>query len=906
MNGEATFTVLHAERWRRLRELLGAAAVIDPTLAPMCSLIVKPYEWLDALARDALATLQNRPRLLRRLDDTRHLAALWLRSLKVVPLDWRSSGELLKEKTSEDWSPGILLVGNWGLVLRAAGHAAPTLEEAKEAQALVMTLALLGAAAELINDLAGGEPRVVVAFLAAIQTSLAEGWGAMAVALARRPREKARLAALVAAAQPTAAALSGDEAGRLTWDGALTLAKATVAPDPVRIGEEVTIGPLIKKISGHLVFCADEVQASATGTWKQGVLRGAVPHTARSGRVGVTNQERVQLASQAIDDFVASLAGWSKKAWTEGSASADEIKAALALDIAAVLKVDTSASRVRLLVRRATSNEVTILDAPRVALTRLGLRQDGVADQVIEREDSPAEATVVAGRDLTLDVGFDPRLAMTVRLTIGTGRFLRHGVPPITFVVEGAEVHGDLAASAELFLEGAEEPSDAHAFTVHAPPPRPAARVVLLRPRVVLRVVPGPGGSDPPLARSYAVRARTQDEGPVDADEAGRHLAEAAKTLRLDLDWAEPPLVTEDVLSVVGERVEGRDSAAVSDLLDALAAMAMKVPGWEDALWLALVPGGEGWFASESAEGAAAVGVASPGGVLAALTRVFGGETPPTVVPALRRSRVCGSVASDGTVLLDDVLEESRGLGPGEGNRPGLEAVLRAWDGRELGRRPLTGHRSSPPMRVAALLPASEEVGSLEVVRGGRVIASRSRSRLPPREEFKLAISRAERTPAGLEVAWTVEHPTRARPSVEVRVYSGRFLLPVGRASRCGDAMLVPPHRLPDAIDHVQLVATDGWNTATAEGGVTVRPPVAVVQPRPGAQILGLGHRKFLVMVHQASAVQLRLGEQLLGEAKDRDVVEFSAAITGSLRITDAQGGELASRPIEGPDGHCC
>jgi hypothetical protein len=366
----------------------------------------------------------------------------------------------------------------------------------------------------------------------------------------------------------------------------------------------------------------------------------------------------------------------------------------------------------------------------------------------------------------------------------------------------------------------------------------------------------------------------------VELEAARRTLDSAAARLGGRADVVELPWI-EDALAVTAVRPSGADDPRVAILLEQLERAAMRTPGYEHAIWIALVPDradnlspgadlAEPWapFAvSQPAEAALAVAVASPAGVLATLADVAQTIIASSraarellAVAALRRAPDAAGVAPEARATLVERAPTAYAaatpapriavlLAAGRGNAPRLRiiGVLGARGIRLVDTPRLDPDRSAGP-------GAPEPTSLTAVCLDG---AGRERARTP---------IRAHRTGDGAafgalvavtddiiavelrlddRVALRVEHPSaapklaadptghlesHARFALDWRLASGSarevvveiaasqdVWVPIAELCGCSERDVLPLWRLGPGDLRARIVATDGWNVDTAE-----------------------------------------------------------------------------------------
>jgi hypothetical protein len=340
------------------------------------------------------------------------------------------------------------------------------------------------------------------------------------------------------------------------------------------------------------------------------------------------------------------------------------------------------------------------------------------------------------------------------------------------------------------------------------------ARVVLVRPAVLRDGAPVSVGLDG--GRGAVIEA------------AGTASVEVGGDMIYDLPWLDDPL------AVISGDVRAADDARIPGLLDALSRAAARTAGFEDAIWIALVPderdapqspppkihaavGGQaaggawqGFARHLPAEAAIAVAVASRRGLVDLFTALFAsGRRRPQGRPVASRLRLAGTFDHGGEITLDPPREETRAAGPGAPCKTGVVAVALDAGGNALDSVPVRSLRDFQPSPFVLLLPVAPEVAAVELRIEDQVLARVPRIPGPPVLDVG-----AE----GGNVRWTYSHPISARPSFELEVIDG----PVGTLAMTLDPGLrsldLPLYRFaPDRALAFRLVASDGWNAVAQD-----------------------------------------------------------------------------------------
>ena len=292
----------------------------------------------------------------------------------------------------------------------------------------------------------------------------------------------------------------------------------------------------------------------------------------------------------------------------------------------------------------------------------------------------------------------------------------------------------------------------------------------------------------------------------VSQDRAWEALVTARETLgiaveKVDAFWL-------DDAALVTGRLEDPESSGAERLLERLARLAALHPGFEDAVWVALLPGTAPVARHAPAEAAARVAVATAGQLAQVL---------PTEVTRRMRTRVVrlvGTLGSEASITLEPPREEVRSRGQGAPIDSGLVAVALDGEGREMSERAIRTTRALGTRGFATLLPVSEETAEVELRLLGRTVHRLARPAGVPRLE-SVALSAST-------LSWTVEHSRAARCHLTVEMQWAGGWCPVASLGPCCETehllstTRLAPYESGEERPELQLrlVVTDGWNTA--------------------------------------------------------------------------------------------
>ncbi|HEY6911654.1 MAG TPA: hypothetical protein VI356_19910 [Myxococcales bacterium] len=417
----------------------------------------------------------------------------------------------------------------------------------------------------------------------------------------------------------------------------------------------------------------------------------------------------------------------------------------------------------------------------------------------------------------------------------------------VLLLPETARAQGVLIVDGISIKSSADDPPGTVTFSIPAEQLRDVTRFTVALTggevssdrRRDMKVRVDPGQSVTLVAFRPTVLGDDGAEETVSSDELEAALG-AARGAGFTVRVVELPFVP-DALAVLPRPVASGDDPLVGELLEALSAAAMRSPGFENALWAVLVRRPFGApdeppiellasvrreialprsFASLSAEGAQAVGVASLDGLSGLMAAAFPSDR--TVSQArdrivADRLRLVGQVLPGERLVMETPRQERRGTGPGAPADTRLVAVALDGRGRELSHTPLRAVSADRPAWLTELLPVTAEMARVEL-------------RLDDGTElcrFVRLNNRPQLTGVSLqdgELQWTYRHPDGAVPRLTVELVQllgdggneGEIAVPFFTADACGNTATLPLGRVRSA-DAVRLVASDGWNSASAD-----------------------------------------------------------------------------------------
>ncbi|XXF81311.1 hypothetical protein P2318_16590 [Myxococcaceae bacterium GXIMD 01537] len=346
-----------------------------------------------------------------------------------------------------------------------------------------------------------------------------------------------------------------------------------------------------------------------------------------------------------------------------------------------------------------------------------------------------------------------------------------------------------------------------------------------------------------------------------------------------------------DDMQLVTAPVDGSDAPGVERLLERLAGLAATHPGFEDATWVALLPGESAVARHATAEAAWSVAVATA----SQLSKVLIRKDVPRI-PAARVLRLVGTLGTRDSLTLERAREEVRARGPGAAVDSGLVAVGLDVNGRELATQAVRTTRSLGTRGFVTLLPISNDTVQVQLRAGNRPVYRIQRPTGAPNLS-QVALS-------GNELTWLPGHTHSARGHITVEMQWEGGWCPVATAGSCETSLTLPPHRLTpygaseDEAVALRLVITDGWNTAVAN----VPEPLNTRTPHLALRAAGEGRYWADVAEQDGVPEEARwtLGDREASGLAFRVLPEESGTLTLSVSDTEE------SLSLEEPDDHHC
>ena len=298
-------------------------------------------------------------------------------------------------------------------------------------------------------------------------------------------------------------------------------------------------------------------------------------------------------------------------------------------------------------------------------------------------------------------------------------------------------------------------------------------------------------------------------ERRIELESAIPVLKRAARPLGLDLDINELPWLDDELAAFIELPATDADPA-LHRALEALAHRALVTPGFEDALWLALLPGdvpdpptAARWVPGYAARALAVAGPVDVGGLLADVVARSAPAGPPGRYLALH-----GTLAADAVQLTETRVDDRR-AGPGAPSKTGMEVIALDAAGRELVRHNARVLSEQRPARLDLLIPLSDEAVTVELRCGTRTLVTLERVD----GELTLDVEPVDPQTPPRQIEWSWTHDRDARPAVSLLLQRGPIATPALALDPYHPEAEIPLWRFRDA-DGLALYATDGWNAA--------------------------------------------------------------------------------------------
>jgi hypothetical protein len=870
-------TLIRQGPWQALVERLDALVAADAKLAAARALVVTPITLLAALAEDVDGALADDRLALERLRSLLSLSAVHahpfasMRALLTEP-GGSSLSSVPPKDAASDWSPTTVVdAGGAVLVGLAAARAGAEVGLSDAFVDHALTLILAATPAEALSRAvdAGLTDAQLRAALAAFGPSdMSDRHLSMSIAsFVADPAERARWRAIAALF-----ALIRRSAG-IPWEGTTSEDIASVDPPAVCEGGTVeirvrlqpysiegtsnSVARLLEELAAKrasVVFASSAGQAVAAEAsavdQQTGVVKVPLPESTRAGWVGVTSSELVE-ASNAGRELL-------RKFWLEQNKS-NPVLAHSPVPVEVIAALPDVPTPPRTSGNRFTGGLPTIdlftiepelleagseaslrwrvAGAENVTLAPLGtVGPSGSARLLVQLGQSVVEARLTAVNacgertastkrrvrvriaDLRVSLagsGRPPHLGraatvsarltsvpkgVTARLSVGTDeQTMSRDGDVISAEIPAERVTPGLTGRVRVFPDG-DVPDDEQRFgplDVNAPARR---RVVVVRPAVL-----------------------TPEFGHISNDEAQAALDAAARQLGIELDVIFAPSV-----DAAGFVVDGVTSGAATPstrrLLERLNLFAARSLGFEDALWVALVPAPDVKInVSSPGDTVATIAVASASGLVDLLREESQLAEPPT-----DRLRVIGTLDFVGAIRITEIQRRRCPAGAGTSVATGLRVVGMDGVGRDVCATSLRLTSDTLPARFVALLPVAPELVRIEIrlVDLSDVIDTTLFQPDPSGSGRWVArrIDRAVGEP-GLtdvhieegELRWEYTHTRGVTPDVTIELGRDGGWWTLQQVKRGETSVTLALERLPSQEgDLLRVVASDRWNTAVS------------------------------------------------------------------------------------------
>jgi hypothetical protein len=940
MADTAPLTLVRAPAWQALTRRLEAAVERDGRLGPARDSILRPVELLRIMAADAPGALGDDVLRADRLRSLLFLAwpyasiAEEARGLLSPGTTALASAAALEGSEPQPYEPGVIDHAALLVLMLAAARVADR-PFAPVFVATVHGLALAASAAEVLGRLDPRQPdaaalEVVIETMYVVEAARAVTRNELLRPFALDPVERGRwhcLDHLLASGALARRAVTMNT----EWDGATSHEIVGVQPRAIVAGEIIAVaitrapGVTDPLANAEVVFASAEgaplvaKAAVPAGTGMTGTtlaLAVQVPDGAETGWIGFSRADMIAASNKARGVLRGMLAEELADPCVEGVGRIDP--ATLIPDYGEI-----AVPRRRGLNRVEGGVPLVTFAAVSPALVAAGATfslawetsgADAVeiergGELVVERGEPTGKLAMTAGLD-------DDEVELLITPLRGDARGRPHSVTLSTgspIAITGVEVTQDGSArlfagraldviarvdsprallDGQLFLDdGVAKPIPSHAR-------RPGAVAFTIPAKLVhdgiafTIVVTDATGSRisvrhgpivlADVSRVSVVLARPTildgEERRIDLDDAIAVLARAGAQLGLELSVIDLPW-TDDELAVLVQQPTGDHDPSLTPVLESLAHRALITPGFEDAMWLVMLPDdpAEKRSVARWAPGyaARALAVAGPPAIPRLLASVFAQDAPATV----RGSYLAlhGTLARE-TVHITELRVDDRHPGPAAPATTKVDAVTLDAAGRELSRQAIHVLSDLRPAQLDVLIQISDAVAAVELRGPNGTLATFDRAR----GTLTLGVTAADPHVPPSSFEWTWEHDRNARPAVSVLLRRGALATPVLDVDPCATTAELPLWRFAGA-DGIALYATDGWNTdeQTVFVGELQRDFTAVVRR--------LSDGRFFADVPRDATVTWRLDGEPRG--KGERTLTLRAGETGDLAIEARRGG---------------
>ena len=877
-------TLIRQRPWQSLIERLDAIVAADATLLAARGLVVAPVTLLARIAEDVEGALGDDPLALERLRALLSLSAIHahpfaaMRALLSQPGNG-SSGTSSTTTREPSGDFGTMIIDAGGLVLTglAASRAgvAVGLPDAFVDHAFALTLAATPAEALSRAVEAGVTDAQLSAALAALGPADIGGRDvSMAIAsFVADPSERARWRALDALF-----ALIRESAAAVVWEGATSEGIVSVKPQSgcegrtveirVRVQPQTINSPfrtasaapaaLVAGDDVQVVFASPTAPAvAATPTHvnpSAGLIRVTLPAKTHAGWVGITAAELVAESNRTRTQLREFWSAQNKKNPLLAHSRVAETVIAMLPDVPTPPRTSTNRfsgglPAIELFTIDPRVVEVgsdaslrwRVAGADRVTVDLIGeVDESGSGRVPIAQGQSAVHAQLTAVNEcgqVTASAEGRVRVRLTdVHVSLSGSLQPAHEGAPATISARLTSVPKGVTArlivgSTELVMHRDHDVVSAEIPAVNV------TRLLTGRVRVfVERDIPddeqpfGPLTVDAPTRRRVVVvrpAVLTPQFGHISIEDARAAVEAAGRALGIVIEPVFAPTIDMAGFAIDGI-ASGADTPATRRLLERLNLLSAQSSGFEDALWVALLPVKDETIrvnVSSPGDVVATLAVASPSGLVDVLR-----QEPHPLEPPTDRLRLIGTVDSSGRVRVADIQRRRCPAGAGPSVETGLKVAGMDIVGRDICTTSIRLTGNSLPAPFVALLPVSPELVRVEIrlIDLSDVIDT-SLFRPDPSAYGRWVAKRIERVvgePAlshvrveGSELRWDYSHTRGVIPDVTIELGRDGGFWPVQRGNRGATSITIDLDRLdPQEGDLLRVVATDRWNTAISQG----------------------------------------------------------------------------------------
>jgi hypothetical protein len=874
-------TLIHERPWQTLVERLDAIVSADASLAAARALLVAPITLLAAIAEDVEGALGDDQLALERLRALLSLSAIHahpfssMRALLSEPGGSSSSASSTVTRDSSTDLSGTTVVDTGALVLAGLAAARAGVEvglpDAFVDHALALSLAATPAEALSRAVEAGVTDSQLRAALAALGPSDMSGRNlSMAIAsFVADPSERARwraLDALFALIRQSSA---------VVWEGATSEDIVSVKPHSVCEGGGVeirirlqphsvnvtslSVSSLLSDLAAkkaRVVFASSNAPAvakTATSVNKNsGVIRVVLPAHTHAGWVGVTSQKLVAESNKSRTQLREFWSGQNKN---------NPLLARSAVPVATIALLPKVPMPPRRSGNRFTGGlpaiELFAVDpkvveaggdaslrwrvsgADRIEIEPIGtVRASGSAQVPVAHGQSTVRAKLTAINacgQATASTEGRVRVRITdLRLSLSGSQQPPHDGAPATVTARLTSVPKGVTARLIVGSTALTMHRDHDVISAEIPAENVTRQLTGRVRAFVDRDVPddeqrfGPLNVDTAAQRRVVVvrpAVLTPEFGHISIEDARTAVQAAGRELGIEVEPIFAPTIDMAGFAIDGI-ASGSETPATRRLLERLNMLSAQSSGFEDALWVALLPS-KNIKVSVSCPGdaVATLAVASPSGLADVLRQESHLAEPPT-----DRVRVIGTVDALGRIRILEMQRRRCPVGAGASVETGAKIFGMDSVGRDISTTSLRLTGSSLPAPFVALLPASPELVRIEIrlvdlsdlidttlfqpdpSASGRWVAKRIDRVVG---EPKLSHVRVEDG----TLRWDYTHTRGVNPDVTIELGRDGGWWPIQRVDRCATDVPIDLDRLnPTEGDRLRVVATDRWNTAISTG----------------------------------------------------------------------------------------